>query len=265
MFAVIKTGGKQYRVSAGDEFTVEKLVAEAGETIQFNQVLMLGGDETTVGAPLVEGAVVNAEVVEQTRGPKVVSFKKRRRKHGSKRLKGHRQHLTMVRITEILADGVQDDARHALISAARGLGFELLDTFLAEEVEPLGILRVVHQPPDVTGARNLRLLGRALGGGEASGVGREEASLELEGAQLAVGQRALAVAVDHTPSILHIAGRARPVEPPGAARSSGLEPTTLRLTVAAAPSAPRATECDGVPETGSFSPPDSRSKRTKSH
>lgn len=107
MFAVIKTGGKQYRVSAGDEFTVEKLVAEAGETIQFNQVLMLGGDETTVGAPLVEGAVVNAEVVEQTRGPKVVSFKKRRRKHGSKRLKGHRQHLTMVRITEILADGAK--------------------------------------------------------------------------------------------------------------------------------------------------------------
>ena len=107
MFAVIKTGGKQYRVSAGDEFSVEKLVAEAGETIQFNQVLMLGGDETTVGAPLVEGAVVNAEVVEQTRGPKVVSFKKRRRKHGSKRLKGHRQHLTMVRITEILADGAK--------------------------------------------------------------------------------------------------------------------------------------------------------------
>lgn len=107
MFAVIKTGGKQYRVTAGDEFTVEKLVAEAGDTIQFNQVLMLGGDETTVGAPLVEGAVVNAEVVEQTRGPKVVSFKKRRRKHGSKRLKGHRQHLTMVRITEILADGAK--------------------------------------------------------------------------------------------------------------------------------------------------------------
>jgi large subunit ribosomal protein L21 len=107
MFAVIKTGGKQYRVSAGDEFTVEKLVAEAGEKIQFNQVLMLGGDETKIGAPLVDGAVVNAEVVEQTRGPKVISFKKRRRKHGSKRLKGHRQHLTMVRITEILADGAK--------------------------------------------------------------------------------------------------------------------------------------------------------------
>jgi len=105
MFAVIKTGGKQYRVSHGDQFAVEKLAGDAGETIQFDQVLMLGGDETTVGAPLVDGVVVEAEVVEQTRGPKVVSFKKRRRKHGSKRIKGHRQHLTMVRVTEILAGG----------------------------------------------------------------------------------------------------------------------------------------------------------------
>jgi large subunit ribosomal protein L21 len=107
MFAVIKTGGKQYRVSAGDEFTVEKLVAEAGENIQFDKVLMLGGEETKVGTPLVDGAVVTAEVVDQTRGPKVLSFKKRRRKHGSKRIKGHRQHLTMVRITEILADATK--------------------------------------------------------------------------------------------------------------------------------------------------------------
>ena len=105
MFAVIKTGGKQYRVSAGDKFTIEKLVAEAGETIQFTEVLMLGGDETKLGTPLIDGAVVNAEVVEQTRGPKVMTFKKRRRKHGSKTLRGHRQHLTMVRVTEILADG----------------------------------------------------------------------------------------------------------------------------------------------------------------
>jgi large subunit ribosomal protein L21 len=105
MFAVIKTGGKQYRVSAGDEVTVERLAGAAGEKIQFNEVLMLGGDEPTLGAPLVDGAVVEAEVVDQTRGPKVVSFKKRRRKHGSKRIKGHRQHLTMVRVTEILAGG----------------------------------------------------------------------------------------------------------------------------------------------------------------
>jgi len=105
MFAVIKSGGKQYRVSAGDRFTVEKLPAEAGATVEFNEVLMLGGDEPKIGAPLVEGAVVKAEVVEQTRGPKVLSFKKRRRKHGSKRIRGHRQHLTLVQITEILADG----------------------------------------------------------------------------------------------------------------------------------------------------------------
>jgi len=105
MFAVIKSGGKQYRVSAGDRFTVEKLPAEAGATIEFNEVLMLGGDEPKIGAPLVEGAVVKAEVVEQTRGPKVLTFKKRRRKHGSKRIRGHRQHLTMVLITEILAGG----------------------------------------------------------------------------------------------------------------------------------------------------------------
>ncbi len=119
MYAVIKTGGKQYRVSAGDEFTVEKLLAEAGETIQFNEVLMLGGDEIRIGAPLIEGAVVNAEVVEQTRGPKVITFKKRRRKHGSKRLKGHRQHLTMVRITEILADGAKPKAKAKSKAAAK--------------------------------------------------------------------------------------------------------------------------------------------------
>ena len=105
MFAVIKTGGKQYRVSAGDEFTVEKLAGEAGTEIQFDQVLMLGGDEPKLGAPLVEGAVVKAEVVDHTRGPKVITFRKRRRKHGTKSTRGHRQHLTMVRITEILADG----------------------------------------------------------------------------------------------------------------------------------------------------------------
>jgi len=107
MFAVIRTGGKQYRVSAGDEVTVEKLAGEAGDKIQFGEVLMLGGEQTTLGSPLVDGAVVEAEVVDQTRGPKVLSFKKRRRKHGSKRIKGHRQQLTMVRITEILPDGAK--------------------------------------------------------------------------------------------------------------------------------------------------------------
>lgn len=119
MFAVIKTGGKQYKVAAGDEFTVEKLAAEAGETVQFNEVLMLGGEgEPTVGAPRVDGAGVQAEVVEQTRGPKLINFKRRRRKHSSKRRKGHRQHLTLVRVTEILASGADASG----VKAAEGAG-----------------------------------------------------------------------------------------------------------------------------------------------
>lgn len=103
MFAVLKTGGKQYRVAENDIFLVEKLGAEAGETVRFEEILMLGGDTPTIGAPLVSGAVVTAEVLEQLRGPKVISFKKRRRKHSSQRKRGHRQYLTRVRITGISA------------------------------------------------------------------------------------------------------------------------------------------------------------------
>lgn len=118
MFAVIKTGGKQYRVVSGDVFTVEKLAADEGAAIQFNDVLMLGeGGDVTVGAPLVEGAGVQAEVVAQTRGPKVISFKKRRRKHSSKRTKGHKQDLTLVKITEILAKGADKSGVAAAIGA----------------------------------------------------------------------------------------------------------------------------------------------------
>ncbi|MGR3617031.1 MAG: 50S ribosomal protein L21 [Paracoccaceae bacterium] len=107
MFAVLKTGGKQYKVQAGDMLRVEKLTAEAGETIQFNDVLMLGGDAPVVGAPFVEGAAVTAEVIDQIKGDKVINFVKRRRKHSSKRTKGHRQKLTLVKITEILASGAK--------------------------------------------------------------------------------------------------------------------------------------------------------------
>jgi len=105
MFAVLKTGGKQYKVAKDDIFLVEKLAAEAGETVEFGEVLMLGGETVTVGAPLVDGALVRAEVLEQTKGPKVVSFKKRRRKHSSQRKRGHRQQLTRVKIVEIVAGG----------------------------------------------------------------------------------------------------------------------------------------------------------------
>jgi large subunit ribosomal protein L21 len=109
MFAVMKTGGKQYKVAPDDVVVIEKLAAEIGETVQFNEVLMLGGAETAgepaVGDPLIGGAAVQAEVLEQKRGPKTLNLKRRRRKHGSRRLKGHRQYLTTVRITQILASG----------------------------------------------------------------------------------------------------------------------------------------------------------------
>lgn len=107
MFAVLKTGGKQYRVQSGDMLRVEKLAADAGEKVQFNEILMLGGDAPVVGAPFVAGAAVQAEVVDQVKADKVISFIKRRRKHGSQRTRGHRQKLTLLRVTEILASGAE--------------------------------------------------------------------------------------------------------------------------------------------------------------
>lgn len=118
MFAVLKTGGKQYKVQAGDILRVEKLAADAGETIQFNDVLMLGGDAPVVGAPFIEGAAVQAEVIDQIKGDKVIKFVKRRRKHSSKRTVGHRQKLTLVKITEILASGATKAAPAKAAKAA---------------------------------------------------------------------------------------------------------------------------------------------------
>ena len=103
MFAVIKTGGKQYTVAVGDQLKVEKLAGEAGDMIEINEVLMVG---TTIGAPLVEGAMVTAEVVEQGRHRKVIAFKKRRRQN-SRRTIGHRQHFTLLQISEILTGGAK--------------------------------------------------------------------------------------------------------------------------------------------------------------
>ncbi|HCQ67341.1 MAG TPA: 50S ribosomal protein L21 [Rhodobacteraceae bacterium] len=114
MFAVLKTGGKQYRVQAGDVLRVEKLAANAGDKVQFNEVLMVGG---TVGTPLVEGAGVQAEVIDQIKGDKVIHFVKRRRKHGSQRTKGHRQQLTMLRVTDILEKGADASGVMAAIGA----------------------------------------------------------------------------------------------------------------------------------------------------
>jgi len=127
MFAVIKTGGKQYKVHSGDMLQVERLAAGAGDKVLFNEVLMLGGDSPKVGAPLVADAGVEAEVVDQIKGEKVIHFVKRRRKHSSKRTKGHRQKLTLVKITEIMASG----ADKSKVMAAVGTGSVSASTLAA--------------------------------------------------------------------------------------------------------------------------------------
>ncbi len=123
MFAVLKTGGKQYKVQAGDVLRVEKLDAVAGEKIQFNEILMVG---TTIGVPMVAGAAVQAEVIDQIKGEKTIHYVKRRRKHSSQRTKGHRQHLTLVRVTEVLENGADKSGVKAAVGtvAARRVAHE---------------------------------------------------------------------------------------------------------------------------------------------
>ena len=107
MYAVVKTGGKQYRVSKDDILKVERLPGEAGEVITLDDVLMVGeGKNVTLGEPQVAGAAVAAEILEQGRGPKITIFKKRRRQN-YRRKKGHRQLLTVLKVTEILTDGAK--------------------------------------------------------------------------------------------------------------------------------------------------------------
>lgn len=118
MFAVLKTGGKQYRVAEGDVLRVEKLAAEAGEKVQFNEVLMIGGDEVTVGTPTIEGAAVQADVIDQIKGEKLIHYVKRRRKHSSQRTKGHRQQLTLLRVTDIMPSGGTSTGIKVAIGAA---------------------------------------------------------------------------------------------------------------------------------------------------
>ena len=103
MYAVIRTGGKQYKVEEGDTIHVEKLDAEKGDTITFGDVLLLGGEEYVIGSPTVKGAQVSASVVRQFRDRKIIVFKMKRRKR-YRRTQGHRQYLTEVRITKISKD-----------------------------------------------------------------------------------------------------------------------------------------------------------------
>ena len=114
MFAVLKTGGKQYKVQAGDVLRVEKLNAAAGDKVQFNEILMVGA---TLGAPLVDGACVQAEVIDQIKADKVVTYVKRRRKHSSQRTRGHRQQLTLLRVTGVLETGADATGVKAAVGA----------------------------------------------------------------------------------------------------------------------------------------------------
>ncbi len=105
MYAIIETGGKQYKVQKNDIVAVEKLSARGGDKVQFNTVLLTGGKEVRVGDPLVKGAGVQATVIDQIKDKKVISFVKRRRKSSSKSKKGHRQQITLLKITDILESG----------------------------------------------------------------------------------------------------------------------------------------------------------------
>ena len=107
MYAVVKTGGKQYRVAKDDYIKIERLEGEQGDVVTLDSVLMIGeGDDVKIGAPFIEGAAVAGEIVEQARGPKIVIFKKRRRQN-YRRKKGHRQNLTVLKVTDILTDGAK--------------------------------------------------------------------------------------------------------------------------------------------------------------
>ena len=112
MYAVVKTGAKQFRVTPGDVIKVEKLDGAAGDTVTLGDVMMLGGDSPEIGAPTVEGASVAASILEQARDKKVIVFKKRRRQN-YRRKKGHRQHMTVLRIDEILTGGAKPSGKKA--------------------------------------------------------------------------------------------------------------------------------------------------------
>ncbi len=119
MYAVVKTGGKQYRVAPGAVLRVERLAGEAGTTVLLDQVLLLAeGEKVTLGTPFVDGAVVKAEILEQTRAPKIVVFKKKRR-HNYRRKRGHRQHVTVLKVLEIGRKGAGEAKTKAGEAAAK--------------------------------------------------------------------------------------------------------------------------------------------------
>ena len=138
MFAVFKTGGKQYKVKSGDILSVEKLVADLGDKVRFNEVLALGGDKPSIGTPVINGACIEAEILNQTKGNKVIHFVKRRRKHSSKRKKGHRQDLTILKVLDIKSDQkIKGDS-----------SFEILGKVLKEQKKITTKAKVVSKEPE---------------------------------------------------------------------------------------------------------------------
>ena len=135
MFAVIKTGGKQYRVAANDLLKVGKVAGEVGDIVHFGEVLAVGGDTPEIGVPLVSGALVTAEVVEQGRARKVIAFKKRRRQN-SRRTRGHRQHETTIRIAEILTGGAKPSKQAAAKPEAKAAKTDTAPAALMADTAP---------------------------------------------------------------------------------------------------------------------------------
>ena len=119
MFAVIKTGGKQYRVAPEDIIRIDRVSGQPGEIVEFGEVLVLGGDTPQIGAPMIAGATVAGEVLQHTRGDKVIAFKKRRRQN-SRRKRGYRHEFSVIRITEILTDGAKPSKEAKAAAQARG-------------------------------------------------------------------------------------------------------------------------------------------------
>jgi large subunit ribosomal protein L21 len=153
MYAVIKTGGKQYKVAADDVIHVEKLKGEAGDAVELNEVLMVGGDGAPkIGTPLVEGAMVAAEVVEQTRAAKIIVFKKKRRQN-YRRKKGHRQDLTALRILGIGLDGKKPAAKKAAKPAPK----KAADADAKPDVKPAAAKKPAAKKSE--GADDLSLIG----------------------------------------------------------------------------------------------------------
>lgn len=153
MFAVVKTGGKQYRVAEEQELRVEKLDGEAGSIVQLDEVLMVGD---RIGTPLVEGACVAAEIVEQGRARKVIAFKKRRRQNSRRKI-GHRQSFTLIRVSEILTDGASPS------KAATGAPAQGRSSRSSEEAAPAPVAEVtVNVSDDATNDTANEAVGEAV-------------------------------------------------------------------------------------------------------